>query len=118
MAAIMQIRVPRNAEYKQNWRFRHRIGGDALDITGWTFALDVKASSGASGPPIASATFDNIVAVEGSVDVTILGSDFSAVEGSQEVVRLAYDCLVEDSDGVVVAMVEGEVLLTPGVSTI
>lgn len=118
MTATTPIRVPRNAQYKMGWTFRDRKTRAPLDISDWTFALDVKASAGAPGPPIASATFDNIVAIEGAVDVTLTGSDFSAVEGSQEVVRLAYDCLVQDGDGVVVALVDGVVLLTPGVSTI
>lgn len=117
MTAQMPIRVPRNAQYKVGWTFLDRKTREPLDISDWTFALDVKYSAG-FGSPIASATFDNIDAPAGSVDVTINGADFATVRGAQETVRLAYDCLVQDSDGVVVAMVEGVVLLTPGVSTL
>lgn len=117
MPVNMDIEVPRNASYKQGWTFRDKLTKEPLDITGWTFALDVKYNAGASAV-IASAIFNNIVGPDGTVDVQINGSDFSAVEGVQEKVVLAYDCLAKDIDGLVIVQTRGQVYLMPGVSTI
>lgn len=118
MAALLDIEVPRNGQYKQGWKFRDRLTGVDLDISDWTFALDVKASPGADGSPIASAVFSNMVGVEGTIDVFLDGADFASVEGEQEVVRLSYDCLAKDGGDVTVVQLRGQIILMPGVSTL
>jgi hypothetical protein len=109
------IAVQRNAEYLRNWSL---VDGnrDPVDLTGSTFALDIKYAAGAPDPPLASGT----VAIEGDpvngvISVHIDGADFAALPGDQEVVRLAYD-LVATQAGLKMVLARGALLLQPGVS--
>lgn len=124
MAGGMDIEVPRNGHYFQCWWMEAMdiVDGEdvwrPLDITAWTFSLDVKASAGLEGSPIASATFSGADSIAGTINVKLDGADFSDVDGKQEIVRLAYDCLAKDTDGIIMVQLRGQVILLPGVSTI
>lgn len=124
MAVAMDIEVPRNGHFLKGFTLEafEEVDGEEIwspiDITGWTFALDVKASAGASGPPIASATFSDLDGLTGYVSVKIDGSDFASVEGEQEVVRLSYDYLAKDIDNIIMVEARGQVILLPGTSSI
>ena len=115
MPANMDIEVQRNGSYSQSWTFLDKNTREPLDLTGWTFKLDVKRNAGAS-EVIASAVIDQIDIADASINVTIPGSAFSAIEGAQETVTLAYDLLIRDSANLPVVQTRGNVYLTPGVS--
>lgn len=114
--AQMDIELQRNASYVREWGFTD--AGEPpvpLDLTGAEFALDVKASAGDPDPPIASATFAILDAPGGIVQVSLSGADFAAVEGEQERVVLAYDCIATQDD-TPIPIARGALILLPGVS--
>lgn len=118
MPAEMNIEVPRNGSYFQRWTFRDRLTREPLDISEWTFALDIKSAAGAPGSPVGSAIFSDVDGPGGGVNVRIDGADLSEVEGAQEIVRLAYDFLGRDEESVITVEARGQIILMPGVSTL
>lgn len=118
MVAMIAIRVPRNADFTSSLTLVDKLTGDPIDITGWTFALHIKSSASPDSPTLSIANFSNIDGENGSMDMIIRGESLSGVPGEQEVVRLAYDLLGRDEEGVTALTIEGEILLTPGVSSI
>ena len=118
MAAYLDIEVQRNADYHATWRFRDKITGEPLNVSSWLFSLQVRPVAGASGPPIAYGSVDITDALEGKVGVKIRGSDFAAVEGEMEIVRLAYDFIAKDRTDTKVVDVRGQIILIPGVSSV
>jgi len=112
------IEVPRNSSYFRCWKFRDADCGAPLDISGWSFALHIKALATTGAPVIAAAHFSDVDGINGTVNIRIDGFDLSGVDGEQEIVRLPYDFLARDEDSVVTTQVRGTIILTPGVTTI
>lgn len=109
------IGLPRNGSYQKTWTLRDD-DGNPIDLTGYTFAMAVKASAGAPGAAIANATIVPVGALtNGQISVTLLGSAFAAVPGPQDIVRLAYDFKATKAS-VPNIWVQGTIVLTPGVS--
>lgn len=115
MSLETNIRVPRNGDWFMGWALTDDTGA-AIDITGWTLKLQVKAVAGAPGGPIASAIFSARDDVNGTFNVRLRGSDFASVAGPMERVTLAYDFLCTDGSGIKMIEVNGAVFLMPGVS--
>jgi hypothetical protein len=86
-----------------------------VDLTGAALALDVKLRAGDADPPIASATITEDDYTLGRVTVALDGSQFDAVEGVNETVRLAYD-FIATQDGNTYLLARGAIILDPGVS--
>lgn len=114
MTEIRDLELQRNATLTLEFEVQDATG-TALDITGDTFKLDVKARAGDADPPLASATIAVLDAPTGLISIYLEGSDFSAVAGAFETVRLAYD-LIGTIDGKDVPLMRGTLLLVPGVS--
>jgi len=112
--ATFNIEVQRNGSYRKTWSFK-APDGTPVDLTGATYEMDIKHAAG-DGTVLASFT----VALEGlasagQISVALDGSALAAVDGVNEIVRLAYDLLVTQS-GVKMILARGALLLTPGVS--
>jgi hypothetical protein len=116
MAAVrLDIEVQRNAAYARDFLIEDEEGLP-IDLTGVTHEFDIKYHAGDPDPPIATATITpGVTPTEGRVTVEIDGADFAAVDGTHEVVRLAYDWIATQ-DGYRWPLARGYILLTPGVS--
>jgi len=112
--SLLDIRVPRNADYFEGWQLNDNEGV-ALDLTGDTLALSIRAVAG-QGPVLASATINLFDPANGSFTVRIRGSDLSSIDGQSEVVTLAYDLRITYADGIQDVPVAGQIILTPGVT--
>lgn len=114
MTEIINLELQRNASITQEYQVLDSAGA-GLDITGNTFKLDVKARAGDADPPIATATISVVDAASGIISIYLAGSSFSAVAGTKEIVRLAYDLIVTRSAKDIV-LARGTLSLVPGVS--
>lgn len=110
MAAELDIEVPRNGDYFQEWELADS-DGVATDITGHVLELDIRALAG--GPPLASADIEQVSTTRFSVHIN--GPDLSGLDGETEIVRLAYGLRHTFPDGIVEVPVRGHVILTPEV---
>lgn len=115
MAALrLDIELPRNGDYRREYSIVDDVGA-VIDLTGAVHAYDVKYRAGDPDPPLAAAEVTPVDLPNGVVEVHLSGDQFDAVEGTHEIVRLAYDWKVtQDGDDNIVAW--GYVVLTPGVS--
>jgi hypothetical protein len=113
------IAIPRNGVYEQDWQFRARsVDGrtwEPIDLTGHTLTMRFRRAAG-QGPVIASATFDIYDALNGWFTVRVNGADFSSIQGSTEIVSIAYDLKDTYPDGNAFVYPSGHALLMPGVS--
>lgn len=109
------ITVPRNGDYFRTWQLVD-VSGAPIDLTGHTLVLAVRAAAGEEGDPIASATITIEPLPHGMFDVLLHGADFDDVEGSMEIVNLAYDLKRTDPTGIITVELRGAVILKPGVS--
>lgn len=110
----MDIELQRNATFARQFALTDDTGA-ALDLTGATFAFDVKARAGDPDPPLASATVTVVNAAGGLVKVVLAGSLFAAIDGDYEAVRLAYD-FIGTQAGISTVLARGTLTLLPGVS--
>lgn len=117
MPVEMDIEVPRNGDFFMGWQLVDDKTGDPFDITGWALKLQVKPVAGAPVGAIASAIFSGRDDASGFFNVRLRGSDFAAVPGPMERVRLAYDFLCTDASGLKIIETRGSVILVPGVTT-
>lgn len=115
MPAEMNIEVPRNGNYFKGWTLEDDLG-NPLDITGWTLRLQARPVAGAGGAAIASALISGRDDAQGFFNVRLRGSDFAAVPGSMEIVKLAYDFIAFDADNIVIVETRGQIHLIPGVT--
>jgi hypothetical protein len=115
MAFYLPLTIHRNGAFRRRLAFTEPRTGVPIDLTGATFVLRVRRSAGAPGSPIATASIIVEDAPGGIIEVTLLGSAFSLVEGTQDIVTLAYD-LVMTQGGVPRVLAEGPLTLKPGVS--
>lgn len=113
MPASLDLEVPRNGNYFQEWRLTDSDKAP-LNLTGSTLEMDCRAISGA-GAVIASATIVMVEPLNGQFTVNWTGSDFDAVDGPTEVVRLAYD-LKRTFGDITEIPVRGHILLIPEVT--
>jgi hypothetical protein len=107
------ISLQRNTDYVRLYEI---VTADAegvetpVDLTGAALALDVKLRAGDADPPIASATITEDDYTLGRVTVALDGSQFDAVEGVNETVRLAYD-FIATQDGNTYLLARGAIIL-------
>lgn len=113
MAADLDIEVPRNGDYFAGWTMRDRLTNEVIDLADWVLELKVRAVAG-QGAVLASASFPTRDDALGYFDIRIRGSDFEAVPGPSEIVRLAYDFRATDPTGVRVIETRGQIILIPG----
>lgn len=110
----LDILVPRNGDYRQDWRLTDNEG-EPIDLTGCSVQLDVRYVAG-QGSVLTSATVDLHDPVNGTFTLSILGDDLADLPGPTEIVRLAYDLRVVDADGGIQVFPRGQVILVPGVT--
>lgn len=111
MPASLDIEVPRDGHYREGWHLRDNVGAD-LDLTGHTITAAAQAAGG-TGPVIARAIIDLYDALHGRFDMTWAGANFASVEGTTEIVRLAWKLRDTAPDGITKDIVVGEIILTP-----
>lgn len=114
MSLDLNIEVPRNGHYCQDWQLADNVG-EPIDLTGHALEISVKAVAG-QGADIASADIDIHAPTDGLFTVTLAGADFSAVDGATEIVRLAFDLKHTDDGGISRIYPRGQIHLMPGVS--
>ena len=114
MAADLNLEVPRNGHYQQDWQLSDSDGAP-LDITDVYIDLQIRAVAG-QGSVLATASLDKPTPLEGKFTVTISGGDFSSVPGYGEVVALAYDLRQTFLDAITQVLVRGQIYLMPGVT--
>lgn len=109
----LPIRLERNGSWSATLLFKDELGA-AVDLAGVTFSGSVRPSAGSS---TVYATFAFTVVDEsgGQVLVSLLGSDFDEVPGTQEIVRLAHDAYAV-KDGTPAVIFRGETTLDPEVT--
>lgn len=112
--ASFDVEIQRNEDYVRRFAILDDAGA-ALNLTGATFEWSFKMRAGDPDPVIATATIDVIDAAGGIVEVSFSGSDFAAVDGDWEEVRLAYDWIATQ-DSITTVLARGYLLLKPGVS--
>lgn len=106
------------------------VGDDAVDLTGKTFALDVRAVAGEGDALISldstASTSANGIRTASSTDI-VIQIDQPTMKAALEAARtaglmdpgknarLTYDLLVEDADGFAQVWIEGDFIIKPGV---
>ena len=114
MPNSLDIMVPRNGHYQQDWQLLDNVG-EPIDISDDALQLRVRAVAG-QGSILASAAINPHDPTNGIFTVTLSGADFDSVSGESEIVRLAYDLVHIFSDGKRDIAVRGQIILMPGVS--
>lgn len=115
-AGYLAITLERNSTWQKTWTIADN-DGVPIDITGWTFEMEVKASAGAPGAALANANITVTDAPGGELEIVLEGADFAAVAGTQDTVVLAYDLRAIKTGGVPETLVKGPINLEPGVTT-
>lgn len=110
----LPIRLARNGSWSRTLLIEDELGAP-VDLTGVTFAGQVRAVAGASGAALATIDIDVIDAAGGQILATLLGSQLDAVEGPMETVRLAHD-IIATKAGVPSRIAVGPVILDPEVT--
>mgnify|MGYP003645100210 FL=1 len=84
--------------------------GDILDLTGYTATAQIRKTYTSSS---LSATFTtSITAAAGQVTISLTDTQTSALEAG----RYVYDLNIESSGGVKTRVIEGQAVVTPGVT--
>jgi hypothetical protein len=113
MAEQRDIEIQRNETFSYDFQVLNSEG-DPLNVTGATFSMKVKERAGDTAV-LATATVTVVDATIGHIRISLAGSALSAVPGTMEIVRLAYD-LVMTLSGVPRVIMRGTLVLVPGVS--
>lgn len=113
MSRDLDLEVPRNGNYYQEWQLCDS-DGEPINLTGATLAMDCRAIAGDTSV-IASAAILLVEPLNGQFTVNWDGSDFDNVEGKTEIVRLAYD-LKRIAGGIAEIPVRGHIVLMPEVT--
>lgn len=114
MSSNLDIRVPRNGSYFQEWQLCD-ADGEPIQLGGSTLEMDARPIAG-GGSVIASATLTLTIGDEGRFSVLWNGSDFAALGVPTEITRAAYD-LKRTTDGIPEIPISGHIILIPGVTT-
>lgn len=113
MSVSLDIEVPRNGHYHQDWQL---LDSDSapINLTGQALTMDCCAIAGGNNV-IASATIALNDPINGRFTVTWSGADFGTVKGETEIIRLAYD-LKRTFTGISEIPVRGHIILMPEVT--
>lgn len=114
MIETVDLELQRNASLTQEFAVQNSAG-QALDITGNTFEMDVKYRGGDADPALVTAMVTILQPTVGIIQIYLAGSSFAAVPGTKEIVRLAYDLIMMRA-GIPVPVARGTLSLVPGVS--
>lgn len=110
MAEVLDIDVPRNGHYFQEWQMLDS-DGDAIDITGHTITM--KATAVPGGSNVATATIAVLEATAGRISVKWTGSDFDSFGNVYQISRAAYDLKDVYPDGTINVPVRGALNVIP-----
>lgn len=122
--ASLDIALQRNGDYQETWNLTNG-DGTPLDLSSLTLELEVRPAGGSpilysSAEETGSSTVSGIriatPATDGDFQVTIRGADFADLDGEQEIVRLAWDLRIIQSNGIRSIYARGAFILEPGVT--
>jgi len=111
---ILNFEVPRNGHCVREIVLRDK-GGDVIDLTGHSFAVDAKEVAG-GGSVLASAIVNIVDATTGTIEIIWDGSDFDAFGSQFETVRVAYDIKDTYPDGLIDIPFRGQLFIIPEVT--
>lgn len=114
--AYLPITVQWNEDYSAEYALTDAATGDALDLSGCTVTMELRSAAGVTGAALASATISSSSLAEGVWGETISQATLEALAGDREVVRLAYDVLIVDPDGLKRIWRRGPFIIEPGVT--
>lgn len=109
MAIIANLYIDQGTDYTVTVDVTD-FAGDILDLTGYTATAQMRKTYSSSS---LSATFTtSISAVAGQVTISLTDTQTSALEAG----RYVYDLNIESSLGVKTRVIEGQAVVTPGVT--
>jgi len=109
MASISNLYVDQGSDFSFTVDLTNS-DGSVMDLTGYTGAAEVKKSYSSSS---AAATFSVIVTeATGQLTLELTDTQTAALEYG----RYVYDCVITASGGDKTRIVEGQVIVTPGVT--
>ena len=109
MASISNLYVDQGSDFSFTIDLTNS-DGSVMDLTGYTGASEVKKSYSSSS---AAATF-NVIVAEATGQLTLELTDTQTA--GLEYGRYVYDCVITASGGDKTRIVEGQVIVTPGVT--
>jgi hypothetical protein len=113
MPASLDLEVPRNGDYYQEWQLCDAAGA-AIDLTSSVITMACRRIAGAGGI-VAAAEIAIVDPTNGQFTVRWKGEDFFEIEGVTEIVRLAYD-MRRVAGGITEIPVRGHIVLMPEVT--
>lgn len=116
MAAQIDIPLQRNEDWVR--RFPMKSGGEPIDMTGWTLAMQVRSRTD-NGALIAAAEITTSELAQGAFTVTLRASEGTPLNsyGSPlQTENLPYDLRATDSAGTKITLFGGVVVLSRGVT--
>lgn len=123
MAARYDLRLEEGATYRRTFARIDDADGTPIPLTGYTARLEIRKARGdttdaaalaLTSTPAAGLTVDT---AGGLVTVTITDEQTDALPGSLDGRRGVYDVLLTHSDGSRLRLVEGDVILSPRVTS-
>lgn len=84
--------------------------GDILDLTGYTATAQIRKTYTSSS--LSATFFTSISAAAGQVTISLTDTQTSALEAG----RYVYDLNIESAGGVKTRVIEGQAVVTPGVT--
>lgn len=115
-AAKVNVLIRRNEDYLMEWALLDEDGAP-LDITGWTFVLDIQERLATIVVQSGEITVTD--AANGQIQVLIEGGDLapiSLVGSPLQDVALRYDLLATDTDGIRRVLAYGFLIMSRGIS--
>lgn len=118
-AAKYDLYIEQGATFTRDFRYRDQ-DNVPIDLTTYVARMKIRRTAGTANPPVydSEATlFENTLAIDGPNGTVILSIPGTLTKDFAAPFKGAYDIEIEDSDGVVTRLVEGAVIISPGVTT-
>jgi len=118
MPARMDICLQRNEDWAPTLVFIWPDDGKPIDLTGCTMAMHVRDKLTNTGAPIATGTCTITSAIDGTVQILLLGSSgpLASYGNPLHAANLYYDIRATDPDGIHVIVFAGKLILERGIT--
>lgn len=105
-----------NRDYEQEYIYTS--DGAAVDMTGWTFEMQIRVQPGQTGTPLTTAFISLIEPAAGRIVASIGAATLNAIRGADPFAPriLFFDLLATPADGHTHAILDGQFHLYPGVT--